>query len=163
MLAPVCSDDSLTIEYRRLLEAFVLLCDCGLLACVADVGDVEEPEPEPEPGPEGAITESVLGACGTSGRETETTDPALGSACGGCICCSLMSPAVKGVAIPVPGLRIGNSSSTGFGIGIGPDMVPRMDWPVMDRGVAPGAGGLADLKRPMAVMTFVSTAREARS
>jgi hypothetical protein len=39
------------------------------------------------------------------------------------------------VAMPVPGTLIGNSSSsTALGIGIGPEMVPRMDlWPVFGR------------------------------
>ena len=31
--------------------------------------------------------------------------------------------------MPVPGFRIGNSSSSnGLGMGIGPDIFPRMDW-----------------------------------
>jgi hypothetical protein len=35
--------------------------------------------------------------------------------------------------MPVPGFRMGNSSSMGFGIGIGPDILPRIDWPVLGR------------------------------
>lgn len=48
-----------------------------------------------------------------------------------CCCCSwaLLSP--KGVAIPVPGARIGNSSSSGKGIG-GP-IRPLIEEPVFDR------------------------------
>jgi hypothetical protein len=44
--------------------------------------------------------------------------------------------------MPVPGLRMGNSSSMELGIGIGPDILPRMDWPGFGR---PAAG--LDLNR----------------
>lgn len=46
----------------------------------------------------------------------------------------------RGVAIPVPGARIGNSSSSGIGIG-GP-ILPLMDDPVFDR------EGASDLHLP---------------
>jgi hypothetical protein len=35
----------------------------------------------------------------------------------------------SGVATPVLVFLMGNSSSMGFGIGMGPDILPRMDWP----------------------------------
>ena len=48
------------------------------------------------------------------------------------------------VAIPVPGFRMGNSSSSvGLAMGIGPDILPRMDWWwLLGRGAWP-----LDLKR----------------
>lgn len=56
--------------------------------------------------------------------------------------CSLSSE--KEVAMPVPGLRIGNSSS---GMGMGPEILPRIDSPALGRGElgTPAAG--ADLNR----------------
>lgn len=41
---------------------------------------------------------------------------------------SKFSSSLAGIAIPDPGVLIGNSSSSpGLGIGIGPDMRPRID------------------------------------
>lgn len=51
------------------------------------------------------------------------------------------------LAMPEPGTRMGNSSSSrGFGIGMGPDMRPRTDWwPVLGLAVVGEAGALPNI------------------
>lgn len=80
-------------------------------------------------------------------------------ACGGCGGrCSTMSFSMGvALAMPVPGFRIGNSSSSrGFGIGMGPDMRPRTDWwPVFGLAVVGEAGALPKILAFMVLRSSV--------
>jgi hypothetical protein len=128
---------SLMTECLSVLGGFVLRCDCGELLWI---------EPLTEPGPEGPMTESTF----LPRPEVELVSGMACWSAGHCL--SFSSGSGVEVAMPVPGLRMGNSSS---GIGIGPDILPRIESPVLDRGGLGTPGAAApDLKSP-----FMSTTR----
>lgn len=105
------------------------------------------------------------GGGGNGGAKDEVTgEPDAGGiacGCGGrCITRSL-SIGVE-LAIPVPGFRMGNSSSSRrFDMGMGPDMRPRTDWwPVLGLVVAPAVAAVGEvgaLPKNLAFMVVISS------
>lgn len=92
--------------------------------------------------PSVSVCETGGGGGGAVEKDTATGEGSADGIVGG----GWMSLLSKGVelAIAVPGFRMGNSSSSsGFGMGIGPEMRPRTDWwPVLGLAVVGEAGVL---------------------
>lgn len=129
---------SLMTECLSVLEGFVLRCDWGELRWMLAV-------PWMEPEPEGPMTEFVF-------RLRPAASCVSGMACASaCQWRSFSSGSGVEVAMPVPGLRMGNSSS---GIGMGPEILPRIDSPGFGRGELGTPETEPDLKSP-----FMSAAR----